>query len=658
MNRWAWLLVLGVALWGGDSNKKWPAIPPEVWAMKENPEAGIRDAVILENRVIIRRVEMEYLYRVRILTEAGKKAAELGHFSENSFDIEGRVSYPDGKTTRFDKKQDFRTEKLEAGELSVKQTVFVPPGLTNDCVFEVSWKERSSPDTSLPSRMGDWQYWRFGSTYFTKSQSITLDRVPRVAWSTFNSRGLALVKTEDKNGITLSLENIPAHDVRVYALPVSLDRPIFSIYNPPHSILLNQKAKNDPGGYWRALGYEFFRTIFEEMIDKGSHYRKFLARLKEATASKPEREALTILKTTIDREFIFGSNLTHAEEDKVAALKPRDWPNSDDLNTICELRRGHSMGIAKLYYHLMKDLGYKPRLLLVRDKTDWMFKEGHLNPWQFSDVLFAFGDERNPSLILDPELRFAPMGLILPGFQGSEGLLMYPFAEWITQRSSIPIQLPETNKRTFQYDVTVGEEDETFRVTAQFAGYPEYVERVHYLSMEAQEQNRSLKERFEKSLKGASITLAEVKNVTQIDQPPTWKVEGVREAESGRTRKIHPFPGQPWALSVPSSFPKKREMPIVMPYLQVHRATSRVTCPAGKTLIAPPDLHYQNTYGSVFWTATPLEGKSGLEITMEVRVETFAAAPSTYEQLKEFLGWVEEVHQRCLTMSASTSEKR
>ena len=54
----------------------WPAIPPEVWTIKEDSVKGIKDAVILEDRTIFKLTCIERIRRVRILSEAGRKAVE------------------------------------------------------------------------------------------------------------------------------------------------------------------------------------------------------------------------------------------------------------------------------------------------------------------------------------------------------------------------------------------------------------------------------------------------------------------------------------------------------------------------------------------------------------------------------------------------------
>jgi len=52
------------ALWA----ESWAPIPPEVWAIKEDPAKGIRDAVVLENRVRFTHVRTEFVLRARILS--------------------------------------------------------------------------------------------------------------------------------------------------------------------------------------------------------------------------------------------------------------------------------------------------------------------------------------------------------------------------------------------------------------------------------------------------------------------------------------------------------------------------------------------------------------------------------------------------------------
>ena len=134
MNRLGKCLVLCACLALGARASEWAPIGPEIWAIKEDSAKGIKDAVVIENRTIFNNTYMERILRVRILSEAGRKAVQLPDFSEACHDFNGRTVYPDGRMVSFDKRQDFRKESTEFGYFSEKRTVVVPPGVTGNWI--------------------------------------------------------------------------------------------------------------------------------------------------------------------------------------------------------------------------------------------------------------------------------------------------------------------------------------------------------------------------------------------------------------------------------------------------------------------------------------------------------------------------------------------
>ena len=149
---WAGLLVLLAAR---ATAANWAPIPAEIWALKEDPAHGVQGAVVLEDRLSIRGSYLEYLYRVRILSEAGKDAAELPALPNEAYDIDGRTVFADGHEVRFSDKKDLQTVAVKARGESLVRSKIAPPGVTGDCVVEIRWKESSSDSGGpLPAHYG------------------------------------------------------------------------------------------------------------------------------------------------------------------------------------------------------------------------------------------------------------------------------------------------------------------------------------------------------------------------------------------------------------------------------------------------------------------------------------------------------------------------
>lgn len=351
------------------------------------------------------------------------------------------------------------------------------------------------------------------------------------------------------------------------------------------------------------------------------------------------------LKSILDQEIRNGSQLT---KDELAQWpKGKKLPSTVDLEGMCEEKIAGEQGIIKLYYHLLLDLGYFPKIVLVGDKSLWLFQEDFLNLWQLSNLLFVLDEPGQSRVFVDPSLRFAPPGVINPGYQGTRGVMMHPTLGWTAQVIELPIEPQINNVKEFDYIIVPGEDDQ-FKLTTKFLGYPELIERGQFYSSQPLEQNRLLKERFEKGTRGISIQTAEVLNATNPKAACFWKVEGFQDRSGERQRLVQPFPGMPLPLPVPDSFPKERKLPIVMRYLQVQKAKSQIRVPDGYRALQLDKMVRKNRFGQVKWSMKmePIEDGKTLEVLLEIQIESMLEEATACQELKDFLSWISESCQR------------
>ncbi|MDP2816260.1 MAG: hypothetical protein Q8O19_06230, partial [Rectinemataceae bacterium] len=327
-------------------------------------------------------------------------------------------------------------------------------------------------------------------------------------------------------------------------------------------------------------------------------------------------------------------------------------PGYKSLGEICETKTARGDGMLRLYYHLLLDLDIAPKIALVADREERLFNPKLMNPWQLTNVMLAVEELGASPILLNPSARFAPASIIHPDFQGVQGLLLDPKADWASEAFQVPIQPATLNTKGFEYSLVLGEEEDRFQLTAHFKGFPEFAERWRYMINEPAEQNRLLKEHFEKTLKGASIEKTEVLNAVNPKETVSWRVEGTLEPKGGRQRTIEPFPGMPWPLWVPDSFPKERSLPIVMPYLQTQTSRSVIKVPKGFQVRPVRPYQEQNRFGHVSWSMkqSPSGDENLAEVTLEVGLNTMFAGPDGYEDLKVFLGWISDACRRTLIM--------
>ncbi|MBK8793720.1 MAG: hypothetical protein IPN59_11370 [Holophaga sp.] len=446
----------------------------------------------------------------------------------------------------------------------------------------------------------------------------------------------------------ISAQNLAAIEMPPFSLPVSLDRPVLSMFFQPKQT--SRAAKESEKEFWDLVGKAIRKDDFESEINKGPSYEVLRSKLFHGISSLDPLVFAGKLLSALEKEIINVSHFTHEESAKWA--KDLKTPKSRDLEAISEKKVATGRGMTVLLYHLLKDAGSLPKVAYLADRDVRLFRPAMTNPWQASHPVIAMETPNKGIVILDPWQRFAAPGLIHPDFQGVQGILFDPKADWAGQPFTVPIQPAAFNQRRFDYALEVGEEENHFKLKAQFSGFPELAERRRYDQDEQIERNRKLKERFENQVKGASIQKSEVLNANNPTANVTWAVEGQVETEGGRQRQVFPFPGLQYPVNIPGSFPKERILPIVMPYLQIQTARCSFKIPKGYKVNPGNPFKESNTFGTVLWS-TQIENQGDDQvavITLKVSVDTMFAAPAAYDELKTFLGWVSEAFKRTLIL--------
>ena len=630
----------------------WAPIPPEVWALKDDPSKGIKDAVILEDRTILKGTYMERILRIRVLSESGRKAANLDAFSEACYEFDGRTVYPDGRELRFEKRQDFKEDTTEVGEFSFKQKLVVPPGVTSNCVVELRWLESTGEfwfgRAPLPARMGYATQLRFGREYLTLKESVEIPTNFGWAYIPLSGKTQKLNFEERGSFRVFSVNNLAAQELPPFALPVSQDRPSLAIFYQPEGI--GRFTKKSQKEFWDAVGKFFWKDDFETGISKGRHYEALRAKVFAGITSNLPLEVASALIGALEKEVVNLSHLSHEESAKQA--KEEKVPPGKELGEICQRRVANGWGMTMLFYHLLKDAGFRPKVALLADRDVQLFRPNLYNPWQAMHAVAVVEDSEKGMGFYDPSQRFGAPGLIHPDFQGVQGLLLDPNAGWSGQPFQVPVQPATFNQKRYEYALELGSEEERYQLKAQFSGFPELAERRRYDVDEQKERDRKLKERFEKNLTGTTILRAEVQNAANPEANVSWVVEAQREVEGSRQRHIQPFPGLTYPLSVPDSMPAERTLPIVMPYLQVQLAKCTFKIPKGYRAHLGQPSQLKNSIGSVAWVAElKKQGEDDqVLVVMKVTVDSMFAPPTAYEELKTYLNWITEAFKRTVVL--------
>lgn len=640
----------------------WPAIPPQVWALKEDAAHGIQGAVVLEDRYEVLKDELVRTLRVRILSDQGRDAANLFLFMGETPDIQGRTVYPDGRVVAFDTLKDFNTKVMvETSRSKAKRTAVIPPGVNGDCVLEVRWVEPPLGGDSGRS------IWYLGGKYQVQRAEVFVARdLPR-SHQIIPGKGVKVEVEAESNGRRFILRDLPAQEEIPYGLTVTRDLPRIVVFLPQVDRALSKKFKQIASPreradlFWSEFVAEDLKERYEQGWRTGDAYKALREELFKGLPETPHARA-TALLMRLNARIRNRDQSTFAE---IAADKGiKNWSDWLDYRNVsyrhhnleipAELKVSTNNGMWYLYFYLAREAGLHPKIGLVSDRDVLLFDYDTLDANQFSDRLLGIEEPGKGILWVDPALRFTAPGVIDQDYQGTQGLLV-DTDSWQASPFRVPVQPALTNQRQFHFEVTPEEEGERFSVLAEFAGIPDRKERNRFLAYDSKGQARLLKEGFEGLTKRLSITSAEVMNAQDPLSNVSWKAEGRLEIEPTRLKQVVPFPGMPSPLWVPETLPNRRAEPILLPYRSTHLAVSQVVVPEGYRLAPIQPVSQRNRFGAVNWLAATeqKDGRVTVKVLFRVDVQGFYEPPEAYEELKAFLGWVREGLRKTLILERS-----
>lgn len=646
------ILFCGVSLAGAE----WPPIPGSAWAVKEDPAKGIQGGVVIEDRISFRKKEFERFKRIRILSQAGRNALDLEPYDPKAGSLEFRVVQPDGTETRFDPARDSVEKQVVIGGITHAYRSPVLSGVSNDCIVDWRWREPLTGDALImPARFGLSHEWRLSNQFPTSAFMIEIAKDLKGHHALL---GTELGRPEahgDAETFRFVFRSVPAEEAVPFGLASQMPGPRLAVWYPlPESLSEGRTGKGplDWSLLAGALQKYYELDARGNPVKQGRSFNAFAeAVLKEAPRARHDR-AIHVLKF-LESNILNTSYPTRQERLNRPKSVVEEEADPADLEGAVQRGRTNGHGMAYLFYHLMKRAGVQPTLLLVADRQARLFDPGRPDPYQLDTAIIGIRSERGELLPVHPSKRFFPTGLIEAEYQGTKGLYINPYNAQ-AQVIEIPFQEPITNRSTYAYTVSVGEETDSFSFKAGFLGLPEYRLRSACLGMEDGGQPAFLREELQAQTRSGGYVLSEarIENAGSARQDLEWRVSGTVEREEGRHRTVHPFPGLPLPLQAPARWPETRTQPIVLPYRMVFSASSRIEVPEGRQLRSVDPIDARNSVGTVQWSLKALEGTSGRvwAVSYTVTITQAMLGREEYGALKTFLSWVNEGKNRLLIL--------
>lgn len=632
---------VGMAL----SAAEWAPIPQAVWDMKEDPARGVKGAVVLESRMIFTGRGIDHVERIRILSEAGRDAAEFDDFLPEARDFGGRTSYRDGRSVAFDGRKDFSVKTLKGDE---ERKILIPPGVTADCVVEVRWSDYASEgEGQLPPSLGRSGEWSIGGRY--PIQEVTLEFWPAFHWNVSLLAGKGITPEVSRNGRKYVLRNLPGREVPPYSLRAMAGLPTLLAWEQP-SVL--EFAERDATRYWPGAASFFWKPFFKGDVVTGGAFKALHAELAQGLPPDPAQAAGMLLRR-LERRVKNVSHPTLAEISAIdikAVLADR-YGDSRDLDRIARRGAASSEEMTLLFLALLDRSGIRTRLGLLKDRRSGILRFDVADAHQAKGALVGVVLPDGGTRWFDPDLRFAAPGLVAPSNQGVPAVII-DTSSWQATRGTIPFQ-PETFN-TSKYDFThaFGNGTRSFTMKAAFSGWPEYRQRIRYMPLSPQEQVRRLKESLEAAIPDAAIASPRVTGADDPDRDVALSAEGTLETAADDAIVFAPFPGVPSPLPMPASWPAARTEHIILDHLGIHVATCEFQVPAGYVFKAGPPFSRENSFGKVFLGMESREagGTARGKAVLRVDVRRPLAPPEAYGEFRTFMGWVDEAFRSQLVL--------
>ncbi len=441
-------------------------VGPEVWAINEAATAGKGATVVWEQVNIFPRY-IEFAYRIRITSAAGKEAVEFPTFSKECYEITGRTVYPDGRIAAFTDKDLSTKTRLKVGSVDVEQQVLVVPGVTDNCVVDLAWKESKPYWTTENRGFGNMD--RILLSWRCPVQRVVVRVASSIAWVSAYHCGNG--KLEDRRTVdgmnVYTMTDLPPIEEPPYSLPGARSDARILLFPLPHR--LREAASRGQKPFWDAVG-RFLKDYFESGIERGQAYGTLAGKLSNDLPESHLERAIELMKR-LDGAIKNQSYPTHAEAARVTKKESTEKVDPKDLDEAAKRGWTTGEGMTFLFRALLQGVGIKPVMALVENREKAIYDQNLLCLDQFDEFLVGVETPAGDVVWFDPSRRFAMPGLIPEAYQGTAAL-MFNSVKWDATPIRVPVQAAPVNVTRYEYSLDLQPDEDRFHLQASFSGLP------------------------------------------------------------------------------------------------------------------------------------------------------------------------------------------
>lgn len=610
---------------------EWEQVTEADWAVAEDPDKDIRDAVMIfekirvdDENMVDRKTYYSVYRRIRILSGEGRSwgdvVAPYIKKTQKLEDIQGRTLHRDGDV--FDLKESYIFDKeVVAGEgTKVKQKAFSLPAVSEDCIIEyyVKYRLDESPHVWIIQKdihMLDGEYvWRFcrgrglrGTEFRNFAKTDAPNYVVLHAEEHLNIDSRPSLKDPDE--LVFTIEDVPAFRSEPFSLPdIALKWQMRHYYGEP----------GVAASFWGDICRDFEANLKE--------FTSYNDRLQKVIENFPYMSSdLERVNTAYDW---LNSNIRNVNLDE----SDEEVEGNGCVDHVVMHGYGNSLEISSLFYDMLREMEIDAKMAFGINRNENMFIPD-AKYWQFDRSLVAVPQAGGGYAFYKPGYDYLAPGQLDWYNEGTTALVVGDPDE---QFFAIPISDAAMNEKSRSLELTIGEDLHLAgTMTEEATGQPA---RLHRIGMRKSD-NAGVKQYLKECLAGSVPTF-------DADSLAVENLENNRRTLGIRCLVEANFEGQQVGsrlLLMPSDLFSKHENPFTtderaheIDFNYAHRTIESIDLDMPERWAVetvPSDTTFSNRVGECRISFKVLE--SGLSIESRFTIAEPVWQPEAYEDIKK-----------------------
>lgn len=609
---------------------------PEELAMKSVPDDPGAEAAILEWVRVDdddAALSAEY-YRIKILTEEGKKHAEVevpyfpGYpLYSKITDVSARTIRPDGTVVPFDGKI-YDKVLFKERRRSVRAKTFTFADVQAGSIIEYRYIHRSTEGYLLNTH---WSVQRSIPILRAKLRLKPADTDGQFG-SFFTYLGLPPGKVPKRSGdhYDLELENMPALRTESFMPPEEQMRARVNFFYTDTTMDLDK--------FWPVQS-----RVFADQIEK------FIGRAGKAEAARLS-QGETDRKALLHKIYAHAQslrNLSYEEEKTNQEIKREKIRGARSADEVLKKGSGYSHEINRAFVAVARAAGFNADAVRVAPRDEFFFSDKVPDAEMMSGEI-ALVNLDGTLLYLDPGTRQAPYGIVSWEKTGVTGIhVAKGKPNWLTVADPKPTDA--VTRRSA--DLRIEGENLEGRITVTFVGQEALVRRLATINDDEAARKKALEDEVKAWFPdGAVLKLTGLTGHDTFDQTvtATFDVTLPNMVSSAGSRTVVPI--SVFAANAKNPFaPATRTHPIYFPYPSSEHDEVKLTIPDGMTVATlPPAANLDG--GALGYHAETKREQGVITYKRSANVDVTMIAQKHYPALRNLFSLIVTADQQPLVL--------